>query len=168
MPHPLIDQLRFTRTEWLRGFKGVSQTDAARHFGAMNSIGWTVGHLAWHEQQCWLERAQGSVLFPKLKELCGYGSPMSDPPLKEMTALWLKVTQASDPFLETLTAQSLLADMPRKSQASGQSAGSVMLRLIYHYWYHIGEIQAIRQMLGHTKLPVYVGNIETNAPFRME
>jgi hypothetical protein len=43
-----------------------------------------------------------------------------------------------------------------------------MQRLIYHYWYHIGEIQAIRQMLGHQKLPVYVGSIEKQAPYTPE
>ena len=50
MPHPLIDQFRFTRSEWLRGLEGVSEEDGGCHFGPMNCISWTVGHLAWHEQ----------------------------------------------------------------------------------------------------------------------
>jgi hypothetical protein len=57
MPHPLIDQLRFNRREWLRGLGGVSEEDAARHFGPMNCISWTVGHVTWHEQRDWLEAA---------------------------------------------------------------------------------------------------------------
>ena len=32
----------------------------------------------------------------------------------------------------------------------------------------LAEIQAIRQMLGHTSLPEYVGDIETEAPYRPE
>jgi len=28
VPHPLIDQLRFTRSEWLRGLEGVIEEDA--------------------------------------------------------------------------------------------------------------------------------------------
>ena len=40
--------------------------------------------------------------------------------------------------------------------------------MTYHYWYHTGEIQAIRQMLGHSNLPEYVGDIETEAPYRPE
>jgi hypothetical protein len=40
--------------------------------------------------------------------------------------------------------------------------------MIYHYWYHIGEVQAIRQMLGQTNLPEYVGEIEEQAPYRAE
>jgi hypothetical protein len=57
MPHPLIDQLRFNRREWLRRLGGVSEEDAARHFGPMNCISWTVGHVTWHEQRDWLEAA---------------------------------------------------------------------------------------------------------------
>jgi hypothetical protein len=46
MPYPLVDQLRFTRSEWLRGLNGVTEEDGTRHFGQMNSIGWIIGHLA--------------------------------------------------------------------------------------------------------------------------
>jgi hypothetical protein len=41
-------------------------------------------------------------------------------------------------------------------------------RVIYHYWYHTGENMAIRQMLGHTRLPEFVGNIDSQAPYRAE
>ncbi len=80
MSHPLVDQFRFTRNEWLRGLEGVSEGDAARHFGPMNCISWIVGH----------------------------------------------------------------------------------------YWFHNGEIQAVRQMLGQSSLPEYVGDIEIQAPYRPE
>ena len=46
--------------------------------------------------------------------------------------------------------------------------GSLLLRVIYHYWYHIGEIMAIRQQLGHANLPEYIGDIDTEAPYRPE
>jgi hypothetical protein len=29
----------------------------------------------------------------------------------------------------------------------------------YHYWYHLGEAHAIRQMLGHQDLPQFVGDM---------
>ena len=41
-----------------------------------------------------------------------------------------------------------------------------MQRVIYHYWYHTGENLAIRQLLGHTDLPEFVGNIDDEAPYR--
>ena len=38
MPHPLVDQLRFTRREWLRALAGVSDEDAGQRLLPMNSI----------------------------------------------------------------------------------------------------------------------------------
>jgi uncharacterized damage-inducible protein DinB len=168
MAHPLIDQFRFTRSEWLRGLEGISEKDAAQHFGPMNCISWTVGHLAWHEHRYWLELAQGKMLFPKLNELYAYGAPMSTPSLHEMLDLWRQVTQAADPFLDALTTEALQAELLRDGKPVGQSIGSALRRVTYHYWYHIGEIQAIRQMLGHPNLPEYVGDIEIDAPYRPE
>jgi hypothetical protein len=43
----------------------------------------------------------------------------------------------------------------------------LLLRNTYHYWYHTGEAAAIRQMLGHTRLPEYVGDI-AKAQYRPE
>jgi hypothetical protein len=168
MAHPLVDQYRFTRNEWLRGLKNISEEDAQHHFGPMNCISWTVGHLAWHEHRYWLELAQGKLLFPKLNELYGYGAPMSSPPLAEMIDIWRNVTRAVDPFLDTLTTQTLLNQLLRDGKPVGQTIGSAMRRVTYHYWYHIGEIQAIRQILGHANLPEYVGDIEIEAPYRPE
>ncbi len=168
MTHPLIDQLRFTRREWCTGLQGVSADEAARHFAAMNSISWIVGHLAWQEQRYWLQRAQGQLPYPQLNTVYAFGAPMSTPALADSLAMWNHVTAAADPYLDGLTTAALLADLPLDGQPSGQSVGSALRRMTYHYWYHIGEIQAIRQMLGHTDLPVYVGNIEDEAPYRPE
>jgi len=168
MTHPLIDQFRFTRSEWLRGLEGVSEEDGAHHFGPMNCISWTVGHLAWHEQRTWLIRPQNKTLFPKLNELFAYGAPMSTPSFKEMLETWKIVTQAADPFLDTLDTAVLQKDLLLNGEAVGQTIGSALRRVTYHYWYHIGEIQAIRQMLEHKDLPEYVGDIEILAPYRPE
>jgi len=168
MPHPLVDQFRFTRSEWLRGLVGVAEDDATRHFGPMNCISWIVGHLAWHEHRYWLERAQGKILFPRLNETYAYGVPMSTPALTEMLDIWHKVTQAADPYLDSLTTETLQRDLWRDGQPTGQSVGSALRRVTYHYWFHIGEIQAIRQLLGQANLPEYVGDIETEAPYRPE
>ena len=81
MAHMLIEQLRFTRSEWVRALRGVTEEDANRHFGQMNSIGWIVGHLAWHEQRICCQRPRGVVLVPSLNEEYYSGSPMSTPSL---------------------------------------------------------------------------------------
>jgi len=168
MPHPLVDQFRFARNEWLRGLEGLSEEDGGCHFGPMNCISWTVGHLAWHEQRTFLQRPQNKILFPKLNELFAYGAPLNSPSLQEMLDIWRVVTEAADPYLDTLTTESLLTDLLLNGEPVGQSRGSALRRITYHYWYHIGEIQAIRQMLGHANLPEYVGDIETEAPYRPE
>ncbi len=31
--------------------------------------------------------------------------------------------------------------------------------MTYHYWFHLGESQAVRQLLGHRNLPQFVGDI---------
>lgn len=168
MAHPLIDQFRFTRSEWLRGLQGIGEEDAARHFGPMNCISWNVGHLAWHEHRYWLELAQGKMPFPQLNTLYAYGAPMCTPSLAEMRSTWHAVTAAADPFLDGLTTEGLCVDLLREGKSVGQTIGSALRRITYHYWYHIGETQAIRQMLGHTDLAEYVGDIEVEAPYRPE
>src|SRR5258707_7494528 len=105
MTHPLVDQLRFTRSEWLRGLAGISEEDGAHHFGPMNCISWTVGHLAWHEQRSFLQRPQGIILFPQLNELFAYGAPMNTPSFKEMTDMWQTVAKAADLYLDSLTTE---------------------------------------------------------------
>ena len=104
MAHPLVDQLRFARSEFRRGLEGVTDEEARRRFLPMNCISWNVGHLAWQEQRYWLL----------------YG------------------------------------------------AGRLLLRVVYHYWYHTGENAAIRQILGHTGLPDFVGDLDAEAPYRPE
>ena len=168
MAHPLVDQFRFTRSEWLRGLEGVTEEDACRHFGPMNSIGWTVGHLAWHEHRYWVELGQGKMLFPQLNGMYAYGAPMSTPSFQEMLDIWRQATRAADAYLDAQTTQTLQEELLRDGKPVGQTVGSALHRVTYHYWYHIGEIQAIRQMLDHKYLPEYVGDIEIEAPYRPE
>ena len=134
----------------------------------MNSIGWIVGHLTWQEQRYLLYRPQGVLLLPEIQEEFFSGAPMSTPSLAAMLKAWRKVTAASERFLDLLTTEALLVDLPLDGKPSGQSQGSAIRRMTYHYWFHIGEIQAIRQMLSHKRLPIYVGNIEDKAPYRPE
>ena len=103
-----------------------------------------------------------------LRRLFYSGAPMSTPSLAKMLETWRKVTKASEPFLDSLTTRSLQKDLPLNGKSVGQSQGSAILRMTHHYWFHIGEIQAIRQMLGHKKLPIYVGNLEAKAPYTPE
>ena len=168
MPHLLVDQLRFARYEFRRGLDGVSDEDARRRLGPMNCLSWMVGHLADQEQRYWFERQGSPPLVPELNALVGHGKPASTPPLAEMWSAWRTITGAADPLLDNLT----IADLTRLPVAgppgADESVGTLVLRVIGHYWFHTGEALAIRQMLGHTELPDFVGNIGEHAPFRPE
>ena len=162
-PHLLVAQLRFARSEFARGLEGVSEADARRRLLPMNCISWMVGHLANQEHRYWVITAQQKDIAPGLVDLVGYGKPASTPPLEEMWAIWRKVTAAADEFLDTLTPEIMQLFMTRNGKPVDESTGTLLMRNIYHYWYHTGEAAAVRQMLGHTNLPEFVGDINTVA-----
>jgi len=168
MSHPLVDQLRFTRGEFRRAVKGVGEDDARRRFNPMNCLSWNVGHLAWQEQKYFLTYAQGRVLYAGIKKDFAYGAPASTPSLKEVLEAWRAITQAADPWLDSLDSAKLQENVVRRGRETAYTFGNLLLRVIYHYWYHIGENMAIRQMLGHTHLPQFVGAIDDQAPYRPE
>jgi hypothetical protein len=161
-PHPLVTQLRFTRREFVRGLKAVTPEEASRRFGSINPIAWMIGHLAWQEQLYWLERAQGQTPVPDVKAF-GYGKPLAVPRLDDAWQWWRAVTTAADPYLDTLTGAKLTKKWARES--SGETPGTKLHRTTYHYWFHLGESQAVRQMLGHARLPDFVGSFRNN-PYR--
>src|SRR3990170_5020081 len=121
MPHPLVDQLRFTRSELIRGIRGITDDDARQRIEPMNAISWNIGHLAWQEQQYFVTWPSGERPFPDIDREFVSGGPPSAPPLQ---------------------------------------------RVLDHYWFHTGENAAIRQQLGHARLPQFVGNIDGKAPYR--
>jgi hypothetical protein len=168
MPHPLVSQLRFTRQEFLRGIRGVSDEDARKRLMPMNCLSWNVGHLAWQEQRYFLYYGQGEMLLPEIDEAFAYGAPASTPPLAEVVAAWKRITAAADPWLEALTSERLAEAVMSRGKPTARIYGNLLQRVIYHYWYHTGENMAIRQMLGHTRLPQFVGNIDGQAPYRVE
>jgi hypothetical protein len=168
MSHPLTDQLRFARSEFVRSLDGVTGEEATRQFGPMNSISWIIGHLADQEQRYWFERRGEPILVPGLNDRVGYGKPASTPPLDEMWSAWRTIAAASDPFLDTLTTTDLQTFYSATGVPFADSVGTMITRMIDHYWFHNGEAQAIRQLLGHTNLPQFVGNIGQEAPYRPE
>jgi hypothetical protein len=82
--------------------------------------------------------------------------------------VWQKVTQVADGWLDQVSSTRLLQIY---THDSGEwkwttSFGNLLQRVVYHYWYHTGENMAIRQRLGHSDLPEFVGNIDDEAPYR--
>ncbi len=168
-PHPLVRQLRFTRGEFRRALQGLTEADAQRRFLPMNCISWNVGHLAWQEQNYFLIYGQGVTLRPDIHKHFVSGAPASTPPLAEMLAAWHAITAAADPWLDTLTVKLLQSPYLKADGTPSQRLyGNLLQRVIYHYWYHTGENMAIRQNLGHAKLPQFVGSLDSKASYTPE
>ena len=159
MTHPLVTQLRFARSEFVRGLEDVTDEEARRRFLPMNCISWMIGHLAYQENFYWVQLAQGRRIAPELNDLVGYGKPASTPPLGEMWDAWSEISAGADDYLDTITADTLQAHFAWRGKPWAESVGTLLLRNIYHYWFHMGEAAAVRQMLGHTDLPQFVGDM---------
>ena len=165
MAHTMVEQLRFARRELQRCVAGVTAQEARVHHGQMNCISWIVGHLATHENNIFVFLAQNKIVQPALRKQVGFGAPQSTPELAEMQAAWHEITAEADRYLDTLTTDMLLSHFEWKGKPQAESIGTMLYRAIYHYWFHIGEAHAIRQMLGHSDIPDFVGNL-TGAAFR--
>ena len=161
---PLVEQLRFTRSEFRRALAGTPAEDAERRLEPMNAIGWIVAHMAWHEQRSWLTRMHGTTPRPDLLELAATGRPATTPSLATMLDAWSEITAMVDPWLDGLRAADLDGVLP--GGGPRRTIGSALQRVIYHYWFHTGEILATRQVLGHRDLPEFVGSIDEQAPYR--
>jgi uncharacterized damage-inducible protein DinB len=160
MTHPLVVQLRFARSEFVRCLEGVSGEDARKRLGPMNSISWMIGHLANQEHFYWCILGQQKFVAPGLIDLVGSGKPASTPPLDEMWETWKLVTTTADPFLDSLQEAQLITFFEMNGKMLPESIGTQLQRTLYHYWFHTGEAHAVRQQLGHGDLPQFVGNMK--------
>lgn len=165
--HPLVEQVRFARTELKRALDGVTDEEARRRLEAMNSISWMICHLAGQERRYWLQHAQGiNDVAPELDEWGGWGKPANTPPLDAAWAAWEAVVAAVDPFLDGLTEADMTQFIERAGRKAPETTGTRLQRVLYHYFFHIGESIAIRQVLGHTDLPEFIGDLGVEAPYR--
>ncbi len=158
MAHLLVKQLQFARSRFAEGLDGISAEDGQKRLEPMNSIGWVVGHLATFEQFSWLT-LNGKPPINAAVNACGFGKPASTPPLAEMLSAWREITTASNSFLDTLDAEALQTTFVFNGEPFRENIGTMLLRHTGHYWYHTGEVQAIRQLLGHDDLIPFVGRI---------
>lgn len=159
----LVTQLRFTRSELIRCLEGVTEDEARKRFEPMNSISWVVGHLADQENLYWVRMAQGIKMSPDLRDLVGFGRPPSTPPLDEMWSTWREITSIADRYLDVVSTEVLETYFEMGGKPIKENVGTLLMRNIYHYWFHTGEAYAMRQFLGHRDLPDFVGNMSQAA-----
>ncbi len=148
--HTLVQMQHVTRKEFLRGLRDLTAEDAGKRVEPMNSITWVVGHLAHQEHQehtFFVSWARAADVGPEYFQFAT-GSPPTQPPLDDVMELWRAASEAADGWLHTATADSM-RQVPTHPDAlnEGENLGTLITRNIFHYWCHIGEISAIRQML---------------------
>lgn len=159
MTHPLVRSLYFSRSEFLRGLNGLTPEEGMHRFGSINSISWMIGHLANQENFYWVYLGQGIRIAPELRKLVGTGQPASTPPLHDMWAAWREITTTANSFLEELEEEQMGQHLQFGGKDWPEDIGTLLLRNTHHYWFHLGEGMAVRQLLGHTDLPQFVGDM---------
>lgn len=154
--HQLVELQHLTRKEFLRGLQGVSDEDARRRVKPMNCISWIIGHMADQEHASFVAWPQGRDREPEYAPFAG-GSPASQPSLETVMTLWRTACEAADKCLHAANEDSLRQPVIAPDFAvERENLGTRVVRNIFHYWSHMGEISAIRQMLGHHRPPQFV------------
>lgn len=165
MAHKIVEHLWFARAKWLTGYDGLSNEEAQIRHGDANSPSWMVGHLAFFEQLTWCQLAQEKTVVEGM-DVYGFGAPATTPPLAEVMAAWKTIIPVCDVYLEQLSEADMSAFLIRPNgQRFGDDIGTTLLRHTWHYWYHLGEMQALRSKMGHKNLPPYIGKISGYGQF---
>ena len=158
-----LELARFAISEFERGLQGLTDEEARTRLtkadgSEMNAISWTVGHITGH----WLllaayarqeEQPSGPVRF--------FGAAADPTPLPLSDALkLLDEAKTSIDWLSTADDEllSALREGHAVSRKQQESVGTVLMRVTLHTWFHTGEINAVRQMLGHAPIP-FVGQM---------
>jgi hypothetical protein len=126
----------------------------------MNCLSWILGHVAAQEQYLWLEHGLGAAIEADLCKRVGFRQPANTPDWQGMWELWHTITSAADKFLATIPQERLDDVFVHENPRIVESVGISLLRNIYHCWHHQGEAYAMRQLLRHSDLPVFVGSMD--------
>jgi DinB superfamily len=152
--------VQFAVAEFERGLVGLTDDEArVRQVKAdgsqMNAISWIVAHVAWQ----WLgvrARATGGDRPAEVASFRFGSDDPTPPPLStaleflEMAKQGLASVDAADNELMAKVGA------PGASITAAESVGTYLMRTVLHTWFHAGEVNAIRQMLGHPEIP-FVG-----------
>jgi len=133
------------RKELERGLHGLTDEDARKRIEPMNCISWIIGHIANQQHTFFVDWPQSKKADPRFQGF-GFGSSASQPPLEEVLALWILSCDEADAWLHAATDESLQTPFP---SPHGENGGTLLIRHIFHTWFHLGEIISIRQILGH-------------------
>ena len=143
-----LDVAMFTLSEFERGLAGLATEDAAVRLekpgdGRMNAISWTVAHIARH----WLARTR-----PREQIDFRPQDPAHPPALSDALAWLAEGTSLAGRSLADIDS----ATLSQTGDGERENRGTALMRAVLHTWFHIGEINATRQLLGHETID-YLG-----------
>ncbi len=145
------------RRELRRAVEGMTESDLEKRVGGMNSVAWMIAHLAAQEQSYWLE----SRALPVVADLSFLRKKdeSATPNFAAMWAVWEDVIKQSDSYLLSLTETDLKHHFTTRKSFEIENIGSLLTRVIGHYYLHIGQITVIRKLLDYD-VPAFVGSQE--------
>jgi len=153
MAHHLVRYVWHVRRELERALDGISEEDLNKEVHGLNSIAWMIGHLANQEQAYWLLFRNEELIDKNLRHYNNKVEEGKD--FAELFELWKTITNRSNAWLETATT----SDLENTFEKAKENTGSLMTRVIGHYYFHIGQIATIRKLLGYD-VPGFVGSQE--------
>ena len=154
-PHHLVRVLKNTRQELRRALDGIGEADLDRRVAGLKSAAWIVGHLAAQEQGLWLS-GRGLPALADLGELETSAEPPT-PAFATVFPLWERIVAATEPWLDGLGEAELREHLSGNPFFEIENVGSLLTRVIGHYYLHIGQITVIRKLLGYP-VPGFVGS----------
>ena len=153
------DLASFALMNFERGLEGLTDEEArflaTKADGShMNSISFIAGHIAYH----WSTVAAYANKTPQPPSVQPYkiGAQPTAPPLADVLEL-LAQARAESSWVSTAN-NALLSSSSEEYRAllanlvPVETVGTALMRAIFHTWFHIGEVNAIRQMLGHPEI----------------
>jgi hypothetical protein len=136
-----------TVREFTRGLEGLTPSEVlVRHEKAdgttMNAIAWIVAHVAAHWANA---RALAVGDEPNAPRPPADGTP---PDYAQAVDL-LRVATDDLGWVSAASDERMSQRYPRPDS---ESVGTFLMRAVLHTWFHTGEINAIRQLLGHPEI----------------
>lgn len=142
----IIDQYKITNNQVLNYINDISDEESKAIFTPLNCISWTLGHLSRYNNLAFAARDKGEEIPEKFRDFEN-GSPHSQKDLSYVKGLWEQTLNDTDKFLDNLKEEDLKRILNNDSY-DVDNLGTVMTRMIFHSWNHLGEIASVRQLLG--------------------
>ena len=167
--YPTHELAGFALSEFRRGLEGLTEEEiqarTAKADGTqMNAISWIVGHIASHWLGVAAYATQGEFPAALIGRFNGPSADPTPPPLGEALQMLDDARDATD---WTSTADDALLSTTYHDSPTGRhgNVGTALMRAILHTWFHAGEINSVRQMLGHPEIP-FVGSMVDKLEWR--